>query len=85
MIEEKLGWIRNYKESLEQWSSILTMVSITEQLIRKQGICKNGHSVVKKELLKVPNTSKQIKNVRKELLDFVKLGSLKVVLKEKLL
>ncbi|MCP4669964.1 MAG: hypothetical protein GY857_01545, partial [Desulfobacula sp.] len=85
MIEEKLGWIRNYKELLEEWSSILTMVSITEQLIRKQGIRKDSHSSVKKELLKVPNNSKRIKVIRKELLDFVELVSLKVVLQEKLL
>ena len=84
-IEEKLGWIRNYKESLKEWGKVLTMVSITEQFIRKKGICFDSYSSVKKELLTVSNTSKRIKIIRKNILDFIKLESLQVVMKEKLL
>jgi len=85
MSEDNLGWIRNYKELIEQWNLILTMVSITEQRVRKQGIHKDIYSSVKKEISTISNSSKRVKNVRKQLLDFVKLESLKVVFKEKLL
>jgi hypothetical protein len=85
MVEEKLGWIRNYKELLKEWSTILTLVSITEQSVRINGIRTDSYSSVKKALLPISNTSKRVKRIRKELLDFVKLISLKVSLKEKLL
>jgi hypothetical protein len=36
--EEKLGWLRNYREALAEWSEWHAVVSAAESLLRRQGL-----------------------------------------------
>jgi hypothetical protein len=37
-LEEKLGWLREYAEPLARWSQWLELVTVAEQLVRREGL-----------------------------------------------
>ena len=36
-LEEKCGWIREYRDALHEWSELLSVAGVTEQYVRTQG------------------------------------------------
>jgi hypothetical protein len=45
-LEEKLGWLRQYREALQSWDEAMQVIEATESYVRKEGI----HSQIVSEL-----------------------------------
>jgi hypothetical protein len=49
-LEAKLGWLREYREPLLQWSGMLAVVNETLEVIRQDGYCAEAPSVLHNRL-----------------------------------
>jgi hypothetical protein len=84
-IKEKLGWVIEFRESLEQWQQLLEVITTTESFVRKQGLYHGSCRDLVKELSKFKEQSERTKRVRQQLLTFVTTEELKVNPDERLL
>lgn len=69
-IEEKLGWIRDYRKELAQWDQMLEVVNRTEEFVREQGLCCGCEAELEKQL-KIENATERTEKMRQELINFV--------------
>jgi hypothetical protein len=83
-VEEKLGWIKEYREDLSQWEALWTLISEAESFVRNQGLYRGARQDLKDRLAFLAPTE-QTKRIRKELLSFVARESRKAKAHERLL
>jgi hypothetical protein len=38
-LDEKLGWLRDYRDALDEWSEVQEVIRITIELVRREGLC----------------------------------------------
>ena len=53
-LDAKLGWLREYREALEQWGGMLAVVDETLEVIRQDGYCREAASVLRDRLSCLP-------------------------------
>lgn len=53
-LETKLGWLREYRAALEQWSGMLAVVDRTLEVIRQDGYYREAASVLRERLSSLP-------------------------------
>lgn len=49
-LETKLGWLREYRETLAQWGAMLAVVDETVEVIRQDGYCREAACVLRSRL-----------------------------------
>src|SRR5712691_612702 len=84
LLEEKLGWIRRFREQLHAWGALLQMIEVTENFVRRQGLYHGCHLALHKQLLVHAHTERT-KKVCTHLVTFVLEESLKAKPSERLL
>jgi hypothetical protein len=67
-LEQKLGWLRTYRESLEKWASWMNVIETAQQVVRS-GVTRQTCAVLNARLPESPFPSTQ--ELRKDLLTFV--------------
>ena len=82
-IQEKLGWIVEYKDKLNEWSETMAMVGIAESKIRNNGITKDSPSQLQAAFYQYESQNEfnlypQANKIKHELLWFMKNESSKV-------
>jgi len=82
-LEEKLGWVREYRAELVEWRELMELVEGTEKFVREKGFYKESHLWLEKEL--TPEVlSERNGRVKKALLEYVKDESGKAQPEERL-
>jgi len=71
----KLGWLNDHSDKLEEWDELLQVATLTEQVVRSEGVTLNGHQVLKAQIQeKCPDLNHASAIALKEnLIDFVRL------------
>lgn len=69
VVEEKLGWLREYRSQVQQWREVMEVIGCTERYVRHHGI----HRKASKELaVLLPNSTCDLASkFRQRLLEFV--------------
>ena len=69
VVEEKLGWLREYRSQVQQWREVMEVIECTERYVRHHGI----HRKASKELaVLLPNSTCGLASkFRQRLLEFV--------------
>jgi hypothetical protein len=75
-VEEKLGWLKEYREILAEWQDLIDVVKTTEGYIKSVGIYRDCHIDLKQDPIFSPHTDRA-KRVGEELLTFIEYQSLK--------
>ena len=83
-VKAKLGWLRQFTDSLKEWEALLDVAITTECFVRKQGLWR-GCEVELSKRLDQRNASAKVERLRAQLLAFVKEESLKAKPAEHLL
>jgi hypothetical protein len=83
-IEEKLGWLKQYREPLKQWDEICQVTMTVESFVRQGGLW-NGCELELSKRLDFPISSPTGIQITEQLLDFVKSESVKAKPNERLL
>jgi hypothetical protein len=83
-IEEKIGWLRDFRDDLKGWESLLAVVAETESFIRNEGLHRGSHRELKERLHPLANTERS-KRIGSQLLSFVALEAFKAKPGERLL
>ena len=83
-VQEKLGWIIRFRQSLEEWEELLRLTSATESFVRRRGLCRDAQLKLAKQLQDMAHTDRT-KRVRTELVAFVAQESAKARSGERLL
>ena len=71
----KLEWLNDHPDKLEEWDELLQVATLTEQVVRSEGVTLNGHQVLKAQIQeKCPdlNHASAI-DLKENLIDFVRL------------
>jgi hypothetical protein len=84
LLQAKLGWIRDFREPLQQWRELLNVIEVTESLVRTQGIYRGVHRDLKTRLSAVARRARS-RVVSAHLVAFVATESLKAKPHERLL
>jgi len=82
-VNEKLGWVTEFRVPLEQWQELLQVVTSVECFVREQGIFMESHVELEK-LEGLEAHAERTKRVRDELLAFVEEQSLQAKPNERL-
>jgi len=69
-IEEKLGWIREFRFQLEEWGQILYLVQTAESSVRNQGLSRQSPQELE-QLLEPLAPTERTEAIRQEILDFI--------------
>jgi hypothetical protein len=56
-LEEKCGWIREYRGPLQEWSELLTVAGTAEQYIREEGYHSAARSALEQQLAPLATTA----------------------------
>lgn len=83
-VQEKLGWITEFRQPLEKWQVLLQVVEVTESYIRQRGLYQDIHLELEKCLQPLAHTE-QAQKVCAELLAFVAQEEAKARPNERLL
>ena len=51
-LTEKLGWLWDYRENIEQWNELINEVTCVENFVKKQGLTQQSHGELSKQLEK---------------------------------
>ena len=70
-LEEKLGWLRDYREALEEWSQVQEVLTITVEFVREQGLCQSTEARLAERLNLLPLRAAAAE-LRSQLLAFVR-------------
>jgi hypothetical protein len=84
LLEEKVGWIRDFRGHLGEWGELLQVVAVTETFVRTQGVYRGVHRDLKTLLTSVARRPRP-KEVSAHLVAFVAAESLKARANERLL
>jgi len=84
---EKLSWLWDYQEKIEEWNQLINEVTYVENFVKKQGLTQQSHSELSKQLEDnlACHSNDRLKVVRSQLLYFVKEQSSKADAGERLL
>jgi len=69
-LEDKLGWVKGFRDQLQEWHALLELTTTAESVVRSQGIYRGCERVLDKQLVSVVDTLRT-KCVRDQLLKFV--------------
>ena len=71
----KLEWLNNHSDNLEEWGELLQVATLTEQVVRTEGIMRNGHLILNTQFQeKLPNlTYASAIALKENLIDFVRV------------
>ena len=69
-LEEKFGWLREYRESLVRWSQWLELVTVAEQHVRREGLTSSTAVEVCQQLVPLATTGSGVR-LAAELITFV--------------
>ncbi len=69
-LEEKLGWVKGFRDQLREWRALLELTITAERVVRTQGIYRGCERVLDKQLVSVVQTPRT-ERVREQLLKFV--------------
>lgn len=83
-IQEKIGWLNQYRDKLSDWQKLIHIMKVAENHIKSYGIYRECHIDFKKELDTCPNSGK-VDRVCVELVSFAKEQSLNAIGDERLL
>ncbi|MEA2009061.1 MAG: hypothetical protein U9O54_08055 [Chloroflexota bacterium] len=83
-LQEKLGWITFFRQSISEWQEIVLATDLTENFVRKQGLYLGAELQLQK-LLDSGIHNEQAKEVCGKLIEFVKQESSKAKNEERLL
>lgn len=83
-VQEKLGWITQFRQPLEEWGKLLQLVTITESFVRQRGLYRGAHLELTERLQSLAHTDRT-QRVRTELIDFVAQEAAKARPNERLL
>ena len=53
-LEEKLGWLRQFRERLKDWSEMKQMIDVVLEFVRTQGLYRGAAKDLRKRLRKLP-------------------------------
>jgi hypothetical protein len=82
-LSRKLGWMRKYREALEEWSELLALVQMTGEYVRQQGFHAGAVAELRRRL--TPLATRRVpQKMREELLEFVGEQSAQARPKERL-
>jgi hypothetical protein len=86
-LTEKLAWLWDYRENIEQWNELISEVTYVENFVKKQGLTQQSHAELSKQLEEQLPSRKTLRNqnVRQELIEFVKVQGAKAHSSERLL
>jgi hypothetical protein len=82
-VEEKYGWLRQFRQPLREWHEVLTLVSITAAFVRTHGLYRRCHVALRQSLAVFAHTTRG-KKVRQQLMAFVLEESCKAKANERL-
>jgi len=68
-VMEQFGWIKGFQSTIEQWSGILKLMTITEEFIRTHGFYRGCREALEKRL--PLSHSERAEKIRKQILEFV--------------
>jgi hypothetical protein len=83
-IDEKLGWVKEYRDHLDEWSPLIRLIESAVSFIKFSGIYHGCHIDLEKEL-EISSNSEWVDEIREELLTFVKGQSIHAKGNERLL
>jgi hypothetical protein len=83
-VDEKLGWVTEFRIALEEWEELLRVVTTVECFVREEGIF-NGCDRELEKIEGLESHTERTKRVRDELLAFVEEQSLQAKPNERLL
>jgi hypothetical protein len=83
-LDAKLGWLREYREALQQWDRMLAVVDESLRVIRQDGYCREASRVLRDGLSRLPQDETS-RRVADRVLAFVAEQSLAAVGEEHLL
>ncbi len=71
----KLEWLKSHSDNIEEWDELLQVTTLTEQVVRSEGITLNGHQELKAQFQeKLPDLKHASAITLKEgLIDFVRI------------
>ncbi len=69
-LEEKFGWLRNYREPLSRWSEWLELVTLAEHQVRCEGLTSTGVDELRQQLTPLATTGSGVR-LAGELVAFV--------------
>ena len=84
-LNEKLGWLNEYREHIVQWQELVDLVKSAESYIKFIGIYRQCHNDLSEELIDTHLKSDKALRVRDELIAFVEQLSLNARQGERLL
>lgn len=84
LLEEKVGWIRDFRWHLDEWGELLQVIEVTETFVRTQGVYRGVHRDLKTLLIPVARRPRP-QEVSAHLVAFVAAESLKARANERLL
>ena len=83
-VQTKLGWLPNFRQSLEEWGEFLQLTASAESFVRQQGLYPGAHLDLEERLQSRAHTDRT-KLVRQELVAFVAQEATKARPTERLL
>jgi hypothetical protein len=83
-LEPKLGWIRAFRQPLEEWHELVQLLDTTEQVVREEGLHQQTPLILQKRLGEAALTDRT-QAIRDELVAFVHEESSKAKAQERLL
>jgi hypothetical protein len=69
-LDEKLGWLRDYRDALEEWSEVQEVISNTVEFVRQEGLCHDTEARLAQRLNPMPLRATAAE-LRSQLLAFV--------------
>lgn len=82
-VEQAVGWVRQYRQEVEQWRQFLEVSTIVEQFVRTQGVTRGG-ALQLHERLAATGTLPRTLQLREEFLQFVREEGAKATAEERL-
>ena len=84
ILQDKFGWLENYRENLNEWSQMMDVVEVTIALVRKNGLHKGAKTELEQKLITLGNLTSRTTQLREALTSFVVKESSKAKDNEKL-
>jgi hypothetical protein len=69
-LEEKFGWLRDYREPLARWFQWLKLIGVAEQHVRLDGLTSTTAELVRQSLTPLATTASEVR-LAEDLADFV--------------
>jgi hypothetical protein len=83
-LEDHFGWLVRFRAPIQLWAEMLELVELTEHFVRTQGLGRSSGRTLGKLLASVAQTSRT-RQVRRQLLTFVRTEAAKAAPRERLL